>query len=86
MECEFIEFKDDSYLFSLPDKLSEITSIEIESATYRPIDHTFVPGFLGYTDNTPKPYNFGLRAVKKLFGLNLDGRTYGIDIDQIYLK
>lgn len=86
LECEFIEFKDDSYLFSLPDKLSEITSIEIESATYRPIDQTFVPGFLGYTDTTPKPYNFGLRAVKKLFGLNLDGRTYGIDIDQIYLK
>ena len=86
MECEFIEFKDDSYLFSLPDKLSEITSIEIESATYRPIDHTFVPGFLGYTDTTPKPYNLALRAVKKLFGLNLDGCTYGIDIDQIYLK
>lgn len=86
LECEFIEFKDDSYVFSLPDNLTEITSIEIESATYRPIDQTFVPSFLGYTDNTPKPYNLALRAVKKLFGLNLDGRTYGIDIDQIYLK
>lgn len=86
IDCSFSHFADQSYHFILPEHIDSITSIEIGSALYRPIDATPLPGFLGYTGNSPKFYTFACRAVKKLTGMNMDGSSYGIDIDQIYLK
>lgn len=84
--CVFKEFKENAYLFSLPENIGEIHSIKIGCTLYRPIDSTNIPGFLGYDENSPKIYTFACKVIKKLFGLNLDGQRYGIDIDKIYVR
>lgn len=82
LECPFIEFSKNSYYFSLPESVSEITEIKIHSNTYSP---THLPSFLGFQDNSPYLYTYFMKGIRKITGMETDGNLYGIDINQIYL-
>lgn len=82
IECSFVEFSKNSYVFALPENVSEITNIKIHSNTYHP---TSLPSFLGFKDDSPYLYTFLMKGIRKVTGIETDGNLYGIDINQIYL-
>lgn len=74
---QFIKYRDGSYFYRI-DK--PVTNLRIRSGTYTYSDSPLT--FLT-TESDFKPVDWFVRGMKKVFGIRLDHRRYGVDIKRI---
>lgn len=80
----FSHSKGNTYYFIL-DSMDEVNVIAIDAPLMYPAQESGIPRIFTFlrTDSNCKPISYFVRGMRKLFGINLDWRGFGIDLDHL---
>ena len=67
------------------DGVDEVNEIALDAPMMYPAQESGVPRIFSFlrTDSNCKPVSYFVRGIRKLFGINLDWRGFGIDLDHL---